>query len=618
MSEKNIDSFCIEPNEKYLYAANKVGEILTIDIDSFNIVSRAQIHNGSVNAISVHKKFNYLTALGNDGYLSISKFSGKEIKLLHMVKIREIKPEFDFFKKGPSTSQAVTFHPEKLRIASRGGSAGIFELEFNDNHYEVLHCIRAHDNHDPFTVCYIGDGDKLISGSNSGGGTTLSENGNILNKWYHLNAIHWYEPIGDGVFLAASDAMKVLRMNFYNDKENFDGPLISVDHLEHVTYNKKTRKAYTSAFDRNILEINPETCEKVRLVWKAPFKCRWIKTIERDSNIIIVQCRNGALYKINIQEGNVLAVIKETPPAQWTAVICNNKIIAAGEDSFCHVYIPSEVNHKFLKTNYSSEKKNITTDVYTYTKRIATRNSHVVFGRTSGEIIVQFDDGSIKTCMLASSVRDLDFYDNEQIYVVCENGCLYRINILNMEAKKVYQSDSPLWALAVNEEKGLIAFANRIDRLYCFDVNANNVKKWIVNFSFVKRMKWKDSETLWFTGGSVLFEAKLNSNKKKVVCAFQNTIEDFAWDIHRRYLVILSYTRFLYLCDFETGEVLHQAGDKADYGKGILFLDRTVNPSGYQADFISFGRAGTPSYNRIHDDRIISYGFINKLESRHD
>src|SRR5262249_41381440 len=156
-----------------------------------------------------------------------------------------------------------------------------------------------------------------------------------------------------------------------------------------------------------------------------------------------------------------------------------------------------------------------------------------------------------------------------------------------------------------------LAFANRKNQLFIHDLeNGDQPRIWTENFGFAKRMKWKDAETLWFVGGGYLYEIKMGSNAKRVIAAFPNTIEDFAWDAAKRYLIIVSYTRHIYLCDYESGEVLHEIGDQIDYSKGVFFLEGTINVTGYPADFVVFGRARQLSYNRIHDNRIVRCGFI--------
>ncbi len=608
MSEKNIDAFCITKDEKTIYAVNKLGEILTIEVDNFNVLNRTQIHSGSVNVIAIHDSQQYLATLGNDGYLAICKITDDNIECLHFIKIRHLKPEFDHYRPGPSTSQALAFHPSQFRLASRAGTGGIFELTFTEKDYKILHCHRLHERYDPFTLHYTGNQDELLSGSNAMGGIVLSSKGKIIYKWHNDKAIHWFEPIEPGVYLVASDAMRVLRFELDTRKTPLRGPKISIDHLEHVNYNKTSQKAYTSAFDRRVLEIDPKSCEIIREVWKAPFKLRWIYSLNRQPEIMIVQCRNGGLYKINSDQGEVISVLKETPDAQWSIESFNHQWFVAGEGHYYKTYTAYAKDKKWDITRYRVQQHSLTEDQYSYNKRICSSEQFIAFGRANGELIVKTKTNEEYRFSFNSAIRDLCFGENHKLYVCCEEGGLYEIDLIQQEKKRLFKLDGPIWSLAVNEK--YLAFADRRDSLYLYELETGQSRFWLENMGFAKRMKWVNESCLYFSGGSSLLKAQIGSDSKIILANFHNTVEDFVWDAKRRYLVILSYTRFLYLCDYETGAILQEHADRVDYSKGLQFIPPENRLTNYETDFITVGRSGVPEYHRIHDDRIISYGFI--------
>ena len=611
MSIKNIEAFCITPDEQTIFAANKMGEILIIDVDTFQILNREQIHMGSMNVIAVHQNGQYLSSLGNDGYLSICKIINEStLVLLHLIKIRDLKPEFDRFKRGPSVSQALALHPKKLRLASRAGTAGVFELEFDEQSYKIIHCTRLHDAYDPFTLCYTGKNNELLSGANGTGGIVLSEDGKIINKWHAEKGLHWFERLNEDNFLIACDSMQMLRLNIRNNELPYKGPIISRSHLEHITYNPISKKAYTTAFEHKVLEVDPTSGEIKKLIWVPPFKCRWAHSLQSSPDVLIVQCRNGGLYKINVASGRVIQKIKETQHALWTIAEYDSVLYTAGEGNHFQKFMPQSVDDYLYYTRYCAEQHEITKDDYQHTKTLRVNEKYIAFGRSSGELIVHRmpDLSSVLSVQLSDFIKDIALSEQDVVYACCEDGALYQVNLITHEVIKLYQSEKPLWSLALNGSK--LAFSNRVDRMYLYNLEKNNVQQWTSQYAFAHVMRWADDQHLYFCGGSMLYKVAVGQDKKSLVLRLPNSIRDFAWDQQRRYLVVVAYTRFLYLCDYGSGEILDVHADRADYSKGITFLDKSKNLSGYHSDFVVVGRAGLPIGFRIHDDRILNCGFL--------
>ena len=130
--------------------------------------------------------------------------------------------------------------------------------------------------------------------------------------------IHWFEHVSAGEYLVASDSCFVARL----DIESSADPLVSApftrDDLEHVTYNPTSGRSFVSSFDRTIYEIDPKTCVVIGPVCHLPFKARWLASMTREPSTLVVQVRNGGLYKYNVETGACLGIIKETPEALWT------------------------------------------------------------------------------------------------------------------------------------------------------------------------------------------------------------------------------------------------------------------------------------------------------------
>lgn len=343
----------------------------------------------------------------------------------------------------------------------------------------------------------------------------------------------------------------------------------------------------------------------VRTVWEAPFKCRWIKVLEKDCNVMIVQCRNGGIYKINILTSEVIAYYKDTPDALWTADKYKDGFILAGEGNYFYQYMPRYYNEQALKYDYKVKRIEINDNEFSYTKRlICTGEEKIFFARTNGKLFA-FDGNRAKLIFEAfSAIRDItyDFYDKSLIYFVCENGQLIKLNIDSEESEILYQSNTSLWALAYRPNSPEIYFADRKRNIYSLNLKTHKTNKHEFEMGFIKRMRFIDEDTLLFSRSSRLMKYSISKSEFSCLIDLPNTVEDMIWDDNKKYIILISYTRNIYLLDFSTGELLHEQGQAIDYIKGGLYLS--------DGDFITFGRCGKPFYNRINDERLIPYGYV--------
>lgn len=622
MSAYNIDSFCIDDNEKYIYAANKSGQVLTIDVDSFEVINQCQVHLGSISVIARHQKYNYLACHANDGYASILNFDNNgKVSILHKIQTRNIKPEGDPYLRNHSTTQAIAFHHSECRLVGHGGSSALFELQFDEKGYHVLHCTRIHGNDDFVTAVYIPKTNQILSGSVSGV-AILSEGTEKIKEWSFFKTgmptIHWFEPLSPNVYAIACDGQKVIRLDIKNEANVVEGPFIVKDHMEHVTFCQQSQKLYAASFDRTVVEVDPQTCQKIKVVWRAPFKLRWIKILEKSPDVLIAQCRNGGLYKVNISTKTIISVIKNTPPALWSVDVLQDQIITSGESNFVLKAEPNFLHNCIERLpSFLLTKSDLPTDDYYYTKRLCVHqvSGKIAYGRTNGEIFIEDDVDISLLVILPDAIRDMTFGKRgEYLFVANEDGSVYRVDILGKTYEKIHGSDKPCWALAYNESQHVLAIADRTKNIYLFDLVTHEKRVIADNLGFVKRVKWQDETNLLYGSAGTLYRYCTETNETSALCTLENTIEDFDWDKEKKYLVVVDYTRYLYLCDFSSGEMLYEHGDMIDYSKGIVFIDKLRSYAGYPGDFIVVGRAGKPLYYRVHDDRIISYGFINQLE----
>src|SRR5512143_1229820 len=129
MSALKIESFCVEPSEKWMFAGDASGQIYSIDIDRFSVVDQVQAHVGIIQAMAAHRTLPYLAALSTDRTVSVWARNGRRLSPICVIPLRGIRPSND---REPvpfvhSTSQALGFHDSKPRIVTRSGNAGVVE-----------------------------------------------------------------------------------------------------------------------------------------------------------------------------------------------------------------------------------------------------------------------------------------------------------------------------------------------------------------------------------------------------------------------------------------------------------------------------------------------------------
>lgn len=628
MSANNINAFCIDPTERYVYAGTKSGQLLTIDIDNFKIVDAQQAHYGSIETVAIHPSLPYVGMLGKDQVNSIWTFEDPaKIRLQQLINVREIspadeKPILPF----QSTSQALAFHDAERRFVGHSGNAGMVEIRFDDHGWELIRCTRPHGQYDFVTSRYVVGTDRILSASVRGE-VILSEAGEILAKWdlgVHNNrqAIHWFEHLEGDIYLVASDGQQVLRFDVSGKVEPLHGPLIARDHLEHVTLNRTSGRAFCASFDRLVHEVSTETVESLGIVWKAPFKLRWVKTLERDPNSMIVNCRDGGLHKVNINLRTSIACIKNTPNCIWTGVKRGSDILLAGEGNYRRRLVPAKAEPTLRLPRFQEDVVPFPSNQIAYTKRAAASPDGrvVVFGRTNGEIFLEERNEIKLLVQLSDPVRDLSFSNSgDHVFVAVEDGTVRKIDAVTGAETVIYRAATPIWALAVHPEQEMLALAHRVNEIRLLDLTTLEARTVVTGTRFCKRLRWIDEDRLLIGSGGNIWVYSLTENSHRVLVGpLMNTVEDFDWTEDRRYIVVTSYTRQMYLADGRTGVIIDTIGHEMDYGKGVLFLRGTAKKSDYAGDFVAFGRDGVPSHFRVHDDRIIPFGPITSPSWTHN
>jgi len=621
INARRYECFWTDPRERWLFAGNTSGQISVIDIDTFSIVREVQAHSGVLRAIAVHPSLPYLAAFATDRCLSLWTY-GEDGSLapLAYASVRDIPCANDEGCVPPilSHSVALGFHDTERRLVTRNGNGGVLELEFDDSGaLRLLSCMRLHGDWDVQMTRYVSGTDLVLSGGRDAT-LVLSDRGRELRRWTFWDTVaHWADPIEGTTYLIASDAGRVARVDVCSDAEPISGDRFAHDEMEYVTYNKVSRRAFATSFDRNVYEIDPETCEAKGVVYSPGYKCIWAKTLERSPSTLIVHSRNGGLYKANVDTGCTLAVIKETPAALWSMVsLPGGDIVAAGEGSDLARFRLTGIDPIARTPRYERERIETELPADTYTKRMVRHpaSGELILARTDGEIWIGRDGAFRRLIALGSAVRDIAVDPaGRDLFAVTEDGRALKIDLDSGTVQLTYQTGGepfprPLWALAYNHTHNLLAVAEFSTKVHILSAADFSLVE-TCESQRVKRIRWVDSQTLLFGSSDEIWRYTLGSGTPvPLVTGMQNTVEDFIWDARRQYLLLICYQCTIALCDFNTGARLDVVRDQIDYSKGIAWLDATGDAHLYPWDFITWGRSGAAHHFRIHDERILALG----------
>jgi hypothetical protein len=619
-TSQKIGSFAVDPAERTLFAGAMGGDVLAIDIDSFQITDRRHVHDGAIEAVAVHPQLPYLAAMSMDRSVSLLTCgNGADLALLDRFCFRDTPCRNDDAPVPPtqSLSQALTFHPTDRRLATRSGNGGVLELDFADaDRLALRRCTRFHGDIDLVTVRYTEDGEALISAA--GGHAVLSRDGEEIRSWTlgDFN-LHWFEPLGDDEYLIACDELYVIRLDIQDRKPPLRGLRLTRDDLEHVTYNATSQRAFVAGFDGVVYEIDPKSCDYARIAWVAPYKMRWVKTLERDPDVLIGHCFNGGLYKVDLKTQRIQARIKETPDTVWTSVRAGGSLFFAGEGArIREVRLAGAdpvTKAPTLTLGPTWEKGEHDADAGAFTKRMAMGPSGLILAEKNGRVLEVGEGGARQLADIGQELRDIAVTPDRTAAFLCtERGEVLKLRTDDGKVVVAYHDRlrEPIWSLAYHPSRNLLAFAERRGRLVIADGESLDVLHVARETSRPKRMKWwNDTLILVRTGELCRFDLESQAMRPYVEdCG--NTVEDFIWDASERYLVLINYRTELVLCDFKTGEKLSVVPDQADFSKGLAWLDQPECADAYPLDFVTYGRSGAAHLYRIHNERLTALGPI--------
>jgi hypothetical protein len=629
-SVRKINAFAIDPRERYAFAGNLNGELLKIDLDTFSIVEELRVSVGDIEGIDVHPELPYVAALSGDKTLAICKYDENHIEIVHSLRLRDTVAEnaVRLPEAHKPLSQAIAFHPHERRLLTRSpGSAT--EVAFDDTKCEVLWCHEyfVDSTGSAVDLAYI----RYLPGGlifcSSGAGLVVvdpARRDEPLLRWvYDDQTIHCAEHIEGDEYLLASDSRRVFRFDVSGKKPPKIGPFIARDHVERLSYNPVSGRAYVSSFDRNVREFDPNTLESKGVVVETPFKLRWLYSLRRAPSVMVIQCRNGALFKVDLNTKEVLGVIKETPNALWSAASPDpSRVYVAGEGAEVLEISAAGEDKMARQTHLEAQWLTFAGDPGRFTKRMIAhpQTGALLLGRSDGDVVVATSRNSKVLTNLGAAVRDLAAPpEGLEFYAVCEDGRAHRVEL---ETGRVLAScttpnDEPFWALAYNHARRLLAVIERHGELHLLDAETMTIRKSIPGAANTKRMRWVDDDRLLLNLKSSVFELNVNLGTfENVIPQRVNTVEDFGWSEDRRFFVLVHYHCQVELFDFKTFAQLDTRAIDMDLPHGMHWLSPRRTGQAYPYEFLVFGRSGVVHRYRVHNDLIIGMDPANREMSK--
>ncbi len=613
-----FESMCVDTSETLLFAGTLGGTISVIDIDSLRPISWISAHAGTIIAMNAHPTEPIIATLSMDQTASIWEYdpSGQLSQICSII-LRDIQPDNDDDRQVNDfvgNSQPLGLSSTKPWLVTRTGNAGLLELDYGSGSFEIRSCKRMHDLADLIMSVYVPETNQVLSAS-ALGHLTLSDNGELVREWQiGRSSVHWAAPISGSTFLLTSDDRRVVRLDIDGDEPPLFGDVFAGDDVEHLQYNSTTKRAFASSFDRHVYEIDPETCDATRKVFSAPFKTRWLASLERDPETLIVQCRDGSLHKAKLDNPLATKSARATPQAIWTAATsADGELVMAGEGTSLLRLRGTKIDGQSRIPYFAHSKQTLNGSLGGHTKRLVIdgQTGNVVMGRTDGNIVVANRETNVILTNVGSAVRDLTLGPNGSAYVATESGAVQQIDLASGASETVFESAAgyPVWSLAHRDSTGTLAILERFGSLHLMDTTTRTHTDAEVDLSRCKRAKWVGDSRVMFSTAQDVKELDIGTGAVREVGTWAgNTVEDFIWDPQRRWVVAISYLCKLYLFDYDTGRTLAVIRDQIDYSKGLCWLAGAVPDTAYPLDFATFGRSGTVHLYRLHDDNLVALG----------
>jgi hypothetical protein len=614
---QKITSFALSPAEDLLICGTLGGTVLTLTADKLEEVSQLRTSVGSIEVIAIHPILPLAAAMAMDHSVSLIDISHpKSPILIDRFCSRDELADNEYFENilpNQSLSQALCFHPTAPILAARTGHGALLELELRDQRLQRIRATRLHDT-DLITARFVQGGEAILTGA--GGDIVLSSHGIELKRWtIGERNHHWFEPLSAHRFLVACDELHAIIIDLEKTEEVQIGPKFMRDDFEHITYNRTTHKAFATGFDGDIYQVDPDSLAPTGTAWRAPYKMRWIKTLESNPEIILVHSFNGGLYRYNLQGQSVEAVFKSTPHTIWTCVRHADRLTLAGEGPvLVHVAIHGSDKPHGVPTLSIDSCVTKQSDS-SYTKRLLRVPGEActfLVAQKTGQLLEVSGSQYELIQNINEEIRDIAYSSEKDLLYACtERGHVYAVHRSQREVYKQYliPDREPQWSLALHPSRAVLAVAGRRGALSMLSADGlEPIRQISHQCARPKRMKWLGDDLLFVQTDKLKRYNIIEDKIYDYVDHCDNTIEDFIWNITYNYLVLICYKTEVILCNLSSGQKLCVMPDQSDFCKGLEWISPENDNNSYPLDFVTFGRQGSLQKYRIHNDRIFSLG----------
>jgi hypothetical protein len=634
-----IESMCVDANERFVFTGHKSGKIRAFTAETLTPLCSVQAQHGSIQAIAYCKSSGSILSLSQDQSVAHTilryKDNSCELVCIDRVSILGIPTTnaSNKYRDTKSGSQALCIHPSRARVATRSGCSAIieFDIEPDTGQLKLVSSRRiSHQGSDLTATCYVPGTSAILSGYNNGY-LCLSDGDALIQEWKISDGreqVHRIVHAGGDDYFISGDFMFVCHLNLAT-KELIVGPRFGLDEQEHIFFEPTTNRLFLTSFDRNVYEIDPLTCEPKHIVYKAPFKCRWLHASSKDPDKLYLQVQHSSVEIISLRTGECRYRVSFGPRAYWSSTFDNKgQLVMAGEGQYLTIYRKNSQRVQLGDFQFERQKVPLTSYQGGYFKRIqASPNTNLVYLGCSTGAIHSFDGNSDRIeFQLKGAVRDLLVID-EFLYVCTEQSEFVRYNTITSKMLSfTSQMNIPYWAIAGSpcqdriflfERKGGILVIRRSDMsLECrLDYPISFDTRDIHNRKRPKRAKWISPDMVIYSSGYCLNVLNpVSLVQAELVPRTTNTIEDFIVDEARNLLITCGYDRTLRLIHLSSGTILSESSDQIDVSKGLTWFPTLSEQSSEGcSDILTFGRGGEPKLFRISEESIFCIGPIDRL-----
>jgi hypothetical protein len=609
-----IHSFAVDDAEQRVFAGTLGGALLVVDVDSLAVRGSQWLHSGEIEAVASHPALPYVATLAGDQCVTVLEREGDELRPLHRVRLQDIAAENDYdFNAEASFSQALAFHPRLPRLLTRNASGAVVELEFDARSIAPRWCRgyfrTAEGARDLVFVRYLAGSEHVFASSRSGFVVLDPErHTDVLHSWNPDDqVIHCAEHAEGDEYLLGSDSRRVYRVDLTGAKPPKAGPRIARDSVERIVCCRADGRAFLAGFDGCVREFDPRTLEPTGTLARLPYQCRWLAALERRPGTLLVQCRNGGLYLLDMSARRVSASLRRGPQALFAGALRGDEAWIGSEGGLRRVHVTSLATRRVDLDG-------------TGTVRALCHlpgSDELLAADAAGAVLALDRDGRARRVAgLGAPVRDLVAGDGATAYAVCEDGSAHRLDAAaGVLATFHAQEGEPLWCAAWNPQRRLLAVGGREGTHYLLGGDDLSHRATLRGEGAPRRLRWFDADRLLVLRRTTLNAVHVDDGSVDTLVQSQAaTIEDYAFSHDRRYLALCNYYRNLRLIHVGTRALAHEAPLDVDFPSGLLWLPPEREAHAYPYALLVFGRSGSVHRFQVHDDRLVNLGVVSAAE----